>query len=469
MVITLSGNAHPSYLKGADGTRYTLSSSTLLYTANEPHGKPYIEGYTALRPGTQLNLFTRSGKIIAIYAAGSADSTQGAVIVSGKADASDFARLTGGASGYSISKNGQNIPMKDIQPYDVVTYDAVNNMLLVSDLRISATFADAVPNAQAPQTITAIGTQFEVLDSAWDNMDKVNIGDTVTLLLTADGKVAGIKKPAHAIRATAIGLASESGVDIFLPNGNTLAVRGGFSGNTSPAGKVVLVTGCDAKGRINASPITSQRIPGSFDPDAMLLGDKTVCTGVRVFDQVRNHITVPVEFGALGIIPADKIKAYHTNTSGQVDCIVLNNFTGNAYSYGLCTVETDEDGEQYLSFENGVDAGFSGLKTALSVEDRQFSGVAIGSDGNPKSVIELKRLKAVSPADFFESQGSIYLEHDGENYLVSDDVVCYKQANRLWFTNETGAARLAACKAFSEKLSAYYDPFSQQIRVVTAE
>ena len=468
--ITLSSNAQPSYLKGMDGTRYTVSSSTLLYTSDSALGKSYIEGYTSLRSGSQITLFTQSGKITAIYASGSADSTLGAVIVTGTAEAADFARLTGGADGYSVSKNGQNISLKDIKPYDVVTYDPVGNTLVVSDLRITASYTDAAPNAQAPQTINALGVEFDVLDSAWDNMDKVNIGDTVTLLLTADGKVAGIRKPAHAIKATAIGLASESGVDIFLPNGSTMAVSGSFTGSQALTGKIVSVTGCDSRGRISASPITSQKIPGDFDPEAMTLGNLIVCSGVRIFDQVRDRVTVPVDPGALNTtVPGDKIKAYHTNTTGQVDCIVLNNFTGNAYTYGMCKVEVTADNDRYLSFENGVDSGFSNLQTALDVDDGQFYGVAVGSDGIPKSVLELKRLKNISPADFFESQGSTYLEHEGENYLVADDVVCYKQVNKLWFTNETGSARLAACKAFSDKLSAYYDPVARQIRVVTAE
>ena len=470
ITVTLGAAAQPSYLKGADGTRYTVSSSTLLYTADSAQGKSYIEGYTSLRAGSQVTLFTQSGKITAIYAPGGADTALGAVIVSGNADAADFARLTGGAGGYSISKNGQSISMKDIKPYDVVTYDPVGNALVVSDLRLTGVYTDASPNAQAPQRITAMGTNFDVLDSAWDNMDKVGIGDTITLLLTADGKVAGIRKPAHAIKANAIGLASGNGVDIFLSNGSSLPISGSFSGTQSPIGKIVTVTGCDAKGRISASPVTSQKIPGAFDPETMTLGSLSVCGGVRVFDQVRDQVTVAVDPGALSSpISGDKIKAYHTNTSGHVDCIVLDNYTGNAYTYGMCRVETTNDGDRYISFENGVDSTFSSLQSTLDVDDGQFCGAAIGSDGKPKGILPLNRLKDVSPADFFESQGSTYLAHDGENYLVSDDVVCYKQANKLWFTNDTGSARLAACKAFSDELSAYCDPISMQVRVVVAE
>ncbi len=470
ITITLSGSAQPSYLKGTNGVRYTMASSTLLYTADNANGVSYIEGYTKLRAGTQVTLFTQAGKVVALYAPGSTDNGMGAVVVNGTPSETMFARLTGGASGWSVVKNGQPIKLREIKPYDVVTYDQVSNTLLVSDLRISGVYGDASPNASAPQSVSVLGIQFDVLDSAWDNMDDVKIGDTVSLLLTTDGTVAGIKRPTHNVKSTAVGLASESGVDIFLPNGNVLAVSGTISNAKSNAGKLVTVTGSDSKGRLNVSPITSQSVSGAFNTDAMTLGDRDVAAGVRVFDQVRESITVEVELNKLpASIPANDIKAYHTNTSGYVDYIILDNFTGNAYRYGLCSVEYDEDGNQFVSFENGVDAGISNLQTALSVDNGRFYGVAVGSDGKLKTVLELKKLKNVSPADFYDYQGETYLEYEGQNYLVSEDVVCYKQDNKLWFTNETGSARLAACKAFSDKLSAYYDPFTQQIRVVTAE
>jgi len=468
--VILSGNAQPSYLKGTNGVRYTMTSSTLLYTAGSTTGVNYIEGYTSLRTGTQVTLFTQAGKIVAVYAPGSTDNGMGAVVVSGKVSESMFSRLTGGTSGWDIIKNGQPITLDEIQSNDVVTYDQVNNALIVSDFRITGIYKDAAPNASAPQVITVLGHEFDVLDSAWDNMDSVKIGDTVNLLLTSDGKVAGIKKTTQAAKANAIGLATQSGVELFLPNGNTFLISGSFSGTKNCAGQLVTVLGDDTKGRLNVSPITARGTAGSLDFDTMTLGSKKVAAGLRVFDQVRDSVSVEVDVSTLpNDISSADIKAYHTNSSGYIDCIILNNFTGNAYRYGICRVETDEEGEQFVSFENGVDGGFSGLQTAISVKNNQISGVAIGGDGKLKNIIELNLLKNVSPADFFDYQGDTYLEYDGQNYLVSDDVVCYKQANKLWFTNETGSARLAACRAFSDTLSAYYDPFTQQIRVVTAE
>ena len=91
-------------------------------------------------------------------------------------------------------------------------------------------------------------------------------------------------------------------------------------------------------------------------------------------------------------------------------------------------------------------------------------------DGTPKaaSVIELTELKKVSPTDFFENQGTFYLRSGSKTYQVSDKVECYKAATKSWFTGDSGADRLAACKAFSNDLTVYLDPIGEKVRIVVA-
>ena len=473
--MTLSDNAQPSYLTGANGVRYTISSSTLLYTADHPAGISYIEGYTALRPGTQVTLFTQSGKVIAIYAAGSTSSGASAVVVTNTINDGTFYRLTGGASNYTILKGGQNISLNDIKPYDVVTYDSLSNTLVVSDLRLRGTFEDTYPNAQAPQTITALGREFEVLDSAWTASDNAKIGDNISLLLTADGKVAAIVNPHYSNSSTAYGLATDAGVEVFLPNGSTMLIPGTFAGSRDMIGRIVKITNYD-NGIFSGSELSSKSIPGDFSVASMTLGEYPISSGVHIYDQASTSTYVPVSLGDLKAQTVDSsdIKTYHLNTSGYVDCIILDNVTGNAYQYGMChlsTIDTDGDGEpddRFLTLKNGTNTGIVEVMTNFSFKNGQFYGVAQGADGKIKSIVSLERLTDISPSDFFDTQGVTYLEHSGKVYPVSSDVVCYKTANKLWFSNETGSARLAGCKAFSSDLTAYYDPYIGYIRVVCA-
>lgn len=470
ITVTLSGNAQPSYIMGTNATRYTMSSSTVLYTADQPKGMSYIEGYSALRSGTQVTLFTQSGKIVAVYAAGSTNSGSSAVVVSGTADETTFLRLTGGAPAATVVKNGQTIALSELKPSDVVTYDRLNHTLIVSDLRIRGVYEDAYPNAQAPQTISALGTEFEVLDSAWEAMDEVNIGDEICLLFTADGKVASLAKRNSDNRSNAFGLAVSNGVEVFLPNGNTMLIPGTFSESKDITGRLVELTNRNNKGVLSVDDISDRSIPGEFNIPKMTLGKYSVASGVRIFDQARNSLYVPVDTSMLAdtIISEAGIKTYHLNSSGYVDCIVLDDYTGSAYQYGMCRQDAESDGRA-LTLENGTDTGIHAVRTPIAFEDKQLAGVAMGGDGKVKSIVDLNKLTGISPSDFFDHQGNTYLEHDGQIYPVSSDVVCYKQANKLWISGDTGNTRLAVCKAFSSDLSAYYDPIVGHIRVVSAD
>jgi len=465
--VTLS-SAHPSYLKDTEGKRYTMSSSTLLYTPNSA-GVNYIDGYTQLRSGAQLTLFTQSGKVTAVYAPGSADSSADAVVWEGSASRLELSELTGGTAGVTILKNGQSIPMDELAKQDVLTYDRVSNTLLVSDVRLAGIYEDAYPNAQAPLTITAMGRTFQVLDSAWEDMEELDIGDEICIFLTHDGKAAAVKARSASAKSNAVGMAFDGGVDVFLADGGTLRVAGELQGTKSAVGQLVELKQADGKGRLTVSPISGQTIPGDFDTGAMTLGKYPVSAGVRVFDQVKPAACAQIALADLGggTVAKRDVKAWHLNSSGYVDCIVLDNLTGSAYVYGLCTLDV-VDGERYLSFENGVDAGIEALETPVLFRDGQFAGVALGADGKVKSIVALEKLDRVSPADFYTDLTGTWLRYDGELYPVSEDVVCYKQANQLWLTNDTGAGRLSACCAFSDDLSAYFDPFVGQVRVVTA-
>ena len=43
-----------------------------------------------------------------------------------------------------------------------------------------------------------------------------------------------------------------------------------------------------------------------------------------------------------------------------------------------------------------------------------------------------------------------------------------KAATKSWFTGDSGADRLAACKAFSNDLTVYLDPIGEKVRIVVA-
>lgn len=481
--IILSGDAEPTYVKGTNGTQYTISSSTPVYTADKAEGDSYVSAHTALRSGSQLTLFSERGKVVAVYAGGSmATSDAGAVVVTGSANTAMFHQLTGGTTNFSIQKNRQPISLSAIQPYDVVTYDSLSNTLIVSDLRLTCVLEDVYPSAQAPEKVTALGHTFQVLESAWDGDRNFGVGSQVSLLLTADGKVAGMAAPSGDTRSTAIGMVTEGGAEVFLPNGGTLTLTGTVSNAQRLADQLAEISS-GTRGKIHASQLSSRTNSGVFDVEAMTLGGHTVTAGVRLYEQVSGGAMVEISLSDLTVdeIAGSNIAAYHLNTSGMVDYLVLDEVTGNAYEYGMLVVRNQTstvEGEETISRTVYLvnHAGEQQMANASHAEKNgAFIGVALGSNQTIRAVAQLTEVKNVKASDFFESQGVTYVNAGSKTYRVADDVECYRDTGASrptadnWFKQASGAERLDACKAYSGSLSIYVDSISQQVRVVEAK
>ena len=431
VTISLMGNAEPSYVSAAGGKRYTISGDTPIYTANSEESKSYAEGYGTLTAGSRITLFTLRGKVTAIYAGStSTAASEDAVVVVDGASAADFHKLTGGAEGYTILKNQQVINMSQIKPYDVVTYDSISNTLIVSDLRLTCRYQNPAPNAKAPQTIELLGHTFPVLESAWDFTGDVAVNQQVVLLLTADGKVAGIRPANGSLRSTAMGVVTgESTANLFLPNGGILELKGGEGTKLSNLDTVCTLSAGE-KGELYASRISGRNAPGDFDPSSMTLGNKTVSVGVRVYEQVQGaaaQVAVPLSELDLERIPQDKISGYHENSGGIAK-------TNSGYN----------------------------------VKNNSFGGLVLNSSGKIASVVSLDQIDNLSPADFFERDGRYYLSSGGQTYAVATDVECYNDASETWFTQKTGKERFNACTAFSSDLTAYLDPIGKKVRILVA-
>lgn len=506
VTITLSEDAKPGSVQ-AGGQQYTISGDTMVYTSGQEDGKTYLDCYSSLYAGTPLTLFTQRGKVVAVYTAGSSTPIDAdAVVVQGNATAATFHQLTGGATNFSIVKNRQTIRLSDIQPYDVVTYDEMSNTLIVSDLRITCVYQNAEPNVKTPKTITFLGNELEVLESAWDSAQNFTLGESVSLLLTADGKVAGMAAPGADTRSTAVGMVEGGSASVFLPNGGAMKLSGTISNADSVEGQLVIFSA-------NRSNLTTSRVadgnraPGPFDVDEMTLGDRTVLGAVKVYEKVTTSALAPVtlsDLTGLGQIPADQISGYHANSSGMVDYIVLDNVTGNAYEYGMMvgtTITTpgqqitdekgdpvlDDDGkptyteptsrtqwELYQGIGGGIKfaeiAGYAGrsgdIVGIVSYKNRK-------GDDMIRTILELTE-RTVSAKDFFQSEGSWYVTANGRNYKVASDVECYggmgsgRVDPNSWFTQEDTGDRLSAMRAFSDTLTVYIDPVGNQVRVITA-
>lgn len=475
VTVTLSGDAQATYLKAADGTRYSINATTPAFTnSSEDPSSTWAKLWVELRSGCQVTLFLDGGKVIGVYYAAGGMSSETAYVASGSVSAADLHALTGGADNCTILKNNTPIQRTDIQPYDVLTYDPVTNTLLVSDLRITCVYEKAAPNPTTPTTITVLGHDFPVLESALDSINQFDIGNTVSLLLTADGKVAGMTKPRSGAGSTAIGLAGSSGVLVDLPNGQSIQLSGTVEEKLQDQ---VVTVSAGKNGKLNASAVSSSSIPGDFSLAHMTLGSTKVAAGVRIYEQLRSGAMVPISLADLEMTSISKhhITSYHRNTSGMVDIIVLDEVTGNGYTYGLLnksSVETSV-GDTTASYTTVAVTNSSGKSSELiggnAITNGSFGGIVAGSRENSGTklaagIVELTEIRDVKRSDFFQQDDLWYVNANGTVYQVSSKVEGYIKSANSWFTQESG--RLDAIRAYSDDMTVYVDPVGEQVRVI---
>ena len=472
VTVTLDGDAQATYLRGTNGVRYSLSSTTPVYMGgSDDITATYADLWGNLRSGDQVTLYLDGSKIVGVYCAANAVSSTEAFVVNGTVTATNLLHLTGGAEGYSIMKNGDTVALSELKNYDVITYDAVSKTLVVSDLRLNCVYENASPNPLTPETITVLGHTFEVLESAVDSIAQHKLGQSVTLLLTADGKVAGMVDP---VGSNMIAFSGSDGVSVLLISGKTIELKGAVK--ESMQNRLVTVYG--SKGDVlNVAALPTFSAPGDFDRTEMTIGKYRVSSGVRIYESSDGKNLAPISASLLPeVVPQSQIMFCHKNSAGAVDLLVVQTVTGDNYSYGRLSKDRVEFNVGGLSGANSAvvvtNSGGeeSPIITARFFEEGCFGGVAAGArtiEGVPVAadVVALTQIGGVRRSDFFRHNGVWYVQAGGASYEVSENVEGYITATDAWFT-QSADKRLEAIRAFSNDLTVCVDPIGQKVRII---
>lgn len=478
--ITVAGT-NGRVLTATDGTQYTPSLDTDVWGLDD--GKTpykYSAVHSRLQPGTSLTLcFSAAGTIDYLFVHGTPTSLTGGVMVArNPVSGNPFAQLTAGSTDYKIVKNGAAATLADLQQYDVASFAPANSTLYVTDFRLTGIYAAATPNTAMPTSVTVLGQQLDVLDCAVDDLKDLKLNTAVTFLLSPDGKVAGAVN-ASTLRSNTVGYVD--GSDVHLLNApaslSSLSITGSAA---NYADCLVTVTG--TTNGLSFTRLTSRSPSGALDLKARTLGGVPLADNVAVFDRVANSGIQPVSLAdvAVNSVPASKVAYHRTNAAGQIDLLVLDDVTGDLYTYGIADVGEKSGGAGDMAYSNRttIVTGSSGtLETVggTSFQKGQFIGLAASTsmlDGLPRtaSSVALKSVEKVAPSNF--NLGTEHFFSGSVELPIADGVQCYNAQTKDWFKSGGNAMdNLRACLAYSNSLTVYYDRDPGQggkVRIVVA-
>ena len=425
------------YLTAVDGGRGTITADGKTYDMAHPVNSTSLIG-------SKGRLVTNgNGDVLTFLPITSGGSVSSAAVIIGSNGSASGLDSLAGSNSYQIYKNGSPATAADLKKYDVATYSASTNSIIVCDTRVSVYYEDSKPSPSNPNTITVLGgTELNVLPSAVESLSAFKPGQQMTILLTADGQVAGAVEPnGSTARSNAIAVVSDKGTVQMICGGALLNIKGSGTGYED---SVVDLSGTkpdkDGKGTLSLRT-ASGKVNGDLNVKDRTLGGKKLTDNVLIFDGSRQM--------ALGELPqsgvnASRIAYARTNWAGEVDLVVIKNELDVQFGrvFWNSTRTTDPDtGEVTLDESLGVDygAGKTGTyRMKYNVVTGDFVAFRINKGKTGFSLMEkLGKLSNVRSSAWI---GKTAVTFSNRTYEVPSDVLCYNADTGKWIDLDTALA-----------------------------
>ena len=382
-------------------------------------------------------------------------------------------------AGRTIYRNGYASTADAVQKYDVVYY--TGSTIWAYANAVTGTYQSASPSAASPSSVTVAGNTYEIETSdaalALSTLGGLNTGDIITLLLGRDGKVA-YALPAEDYSSAVAGVVTAVGTGTYTNAvGNSYSARtitvtatDGAS-YTYPCSKTsidegtVVSIGFGSSGT-DVSILKSSNIAGKVSGRA--IGSKTMAKDVRILDINDDGGAKRIYYSRLNgaELESADVRWYAANADGEITDLILRDFTGDLYEYGIITSakETSTDMElsgSYTYLLNGekrtlstmsMTLGASSGPARLTIKDGQLSAVrALYKIKNPDSITQLGVTK------------------DGDSWLFSDECAVYLYQNSTYSLFSLTELRNNLDKY---NISCYYDKDTRdggRIRIITVQ
>jgi len=458
--------AEANVITDRSGAKYNVTSGTKVYRNGAE--TTWSEARSWVNPGTSLTLYLGTAGNVEFIFIGGGDSSTEAVIVYERNSVKGFDSLAGGASGYTIYKNGCRANAKDMRPYDVATYASSTNTIRVCDTRLTGYYESCNPSPTEPTSIRVFGHDFAVLTTAQATLAKFRPGQQITLLLTEDNKVAGAVKPGTAdANANAIGIAtSASGTSATVKLLCGIEVSGAVDLGTGPdsiiqyrqeelarmQNRLVRVTST-GKGYIGLVRLGGGA-SGALDVEKRRLGASYLAETVNIFRYTPNGIDV-LTLDDLGVGPVanEEISYAHTNWAGQVDIIVIGAVGTGASIYGRTALSYTDRNYSLISVYNDQGLAAGPFRSTYDIGAGVYVAAVEARDGSGFSSLKpLTALKDV-PSTAWSGQGSVTV--DGRSYSIPVTVMAYNKDTLEWITATEDRSILDIARAYSKKYDMY--------------
>ncbi len=480
VVYSTLDNVVIGYVNG-ELTQETLASGTTAYVGASQSTFGAASGRISM--GSVMTFQKDSSGNVEYVSISEGSTLQGPVIVS---SGNWYSAYTSDLSGFTVIRNGSRTTAQALKVNDVAYFAPDLKILFAYANAKTGVYESASPNKDMPTTVKISGVTYQIEGAAAFNAlsstGNVDFGETVTVLLGKDGKIAGVVTGESA-SADVYGFLAAAGrknftdekgneynsyyIDVVLPGGDVAEYT--TSSNYAKSVNNIVKVSFDTKGAKLTSLKNQSSVWGEADMGNYTIGDFRVSRDVKILEVSTSSQGVTAIYKTVlpkridGIMLSSSDILYATkNAEGEIDSMIIEDVTGDLYSYGIM-LSADKTAGTFSFDINGSTYTAMGQYTAVSNNTPAKFGMANGRPFSMVSIYELSdRIESISATEIVTEQGTVY--------PVSDSVSAY--------TTRTGSSTFKWISlsellenAEDYSINAYYDKKASaggRIRVIIA-
>ena len=251
----------------------------------------------------------------------------------------------------SIYRNDKTSDSAELNRYDVYYYSESLQTVWIYTRRAAGRITAVAPSASAPTSVTVAGSTYTlgstVVASKLSSLNGGGVGEVVTLLLGMDNEVADVITGEEAdsvfygvVQSATRSLVEDNGADVLqrvsvlCTDGIQRTVNVDKSLNF-PTGWLVEIS-VTPEGE-NVTALSSKSVSGTINENATALGSYALADDVQILDTTSEGVAGTVRPSRLSgtKLNALNVRYYTLNEKGEIDRLILNDVTGDLWSYGV--------------------------------------------------------------------------------------------------------------------------------------
>ncbi len=351
----------------------------------------------------------------------------------------------------TVYRNGTLSTLSTLKQYDVYYYSENLRTVWIYSDRVTGTLTAVSPSQAAPTSVTVAGTSYTIGTSSatykLSSQGSFSSGDTVTLLLGMNSEVVDVisavsssavyygvvVSSAKAASSSTTSTSDTSSVQIVTQVAcSDGTVRTFYSDGTTAlrTGRMVMVTvGSETK----VTSLSDRSLSGKVNSGGTTFAGYTFADDVEILDtdDAGGYVKVYTSRLAGHTLAADDVRYYTLNSNGEIDRLILNEATGDTFTYAYLTNASVNSSSASVSASyTYVSDGQSQTISSSASYSVSVGGVVLIYDDDG-SLYRIRQLTSTSLTSLSELSAA----NNAKTYMLADDVQVYlKDGSKLYAT-----------------------------------